>query len=153
MKLQAFRIVKARLAGQAFTGEGARRYGGRWNRPGSLVVYVASTRSLAMLEMLVHLQARQLLLSYVVFPVEFDDSLVTDVDRQSLPRDWRSSPVALEVQQIGDRWIASGVSPALRVPSVIVDSEFNYLLNPAHPKFSRITIGKKQPIIFDPRLK
>lgn len=153
MKLQGFRIVKARLARHAFTGDGARRYGGRWNSPGSPVIYLASTTSLAMLEMLVHLHARDLLSAYVVFPVEFEDTLVTEVDRKALPRDWRSSPASPQVQYIGDQWIAASASAVLRVPSAIVDHEFNYLLNPMHAQFGEIAIGKKQPIKFDPRLK
>lgn len=153
MKVQAYRIVKDRLAKDAFTGEGARLYGGRWNSPGRPVVYTASSASLAMLEMLVHLEARDLLRKYVLMEVEFHDSLVTAVNPQSLPGDWRSSPPAPEVQQFGDDWAASNNSAVLRVPSVIVPRESNYLLNPRHPQYGEITIGKKQPIEFDPRLK
>lgn len=153
MKVQAFRIVKDRLAKDAFIGDGARLYGGRWNSPGRPVVYTASSTSLAMLEMLVHFEARDLLRKYVLLEVEFDDSLVTNVDLQTLPRDWRSSPTAPEVRQFGDDWAASSNSAVLRVPSVIVPRESNFLLNPRHPQFDEITIGRKQPIDFDPRLK
>jgi RES domain-containing protein len=151
--LTGYRIVKARLAKDAFSGEGARLYGGRWNNPGSPVIYIASTTSLAMLEMLVHMQSRELLLKYVIFPVTFDDSLVTDVDLNKLPSDWRASPASPAVQAIGDRWIASGASAVLRVPSVVVESEFNYMLNPQHADFGDIDVGKMQQIAFDSRLK
>jgi len=153
VKRQAFRIVKARLAKEAFSGEGARLYGGRWNSPGSPVIYTASSISLAMLEMLVHIQSRDLLSKYVVFQVEFDESLVTEIDLKSLPSDWHTSPVAPEVQSVGDQWIASNASAVLRVPSALVDSESNYLLNPHHPQFKKIVVGKPQSIQFDPRLK
>ena len=106
-----------------------------------------------MLEMLVHMQSRELLLKYVIFPVEFDESLVTDIDAKKLPTDWRASPASPGVQAIGDRWIASGASAVLRVPSVVVESECNYVLNPQHPDFGKIDIGKMQQIAFDPRLK
>ena len=153
MKVHAFRIVKERLAKDAFTGEGARIYGGRWNSSGRPVVYTASSASLAMLEMLVHLEARDLLRKYVLLEIEFDDSLVTDVDIPSLPRDWRSSPTSPEVQRFGDDWAMLNHSAVLRVPSVIVPRESNYLLNPRHPRYGEIKIGKHQPIDFDPRLK
>lgn len=152
MTRQAFRIVKARLANTAFTGEGARLNGGRWNSPGVPMIYAASTISLAILEMLVHLQSRDLLLKYVLIPVTFDDSLVAEVGRKSLPRDWRASPVASEVQEIGDQWIAAHSSAVLRVPSAVVPTEANYLLNPNHPDFAEITVGEKQSIRLDPRL-
>ncbi len=153
MKLHAFRIVKQRLASDAFTGDGVRLYGGRWNRPGRAVVYTSASTSLAMLEMLVHLDARDLLRSYVLVEVEFDDSLVTALDIQALPRDWRSSPAMPEVQQLGDDWLASMRSVVLQVPSVIVPRESNYLLNPHHSQFVQLTISKSQPIAFDHRLK
>ncbi len=153
MKVHAFRIVKERLAKDAFTGEGARLYGGRWNSPGRPAVYTSSSQSLAMLEMLVHLQARHLLRTYVLLEVQFDDRLVTDVDSRRLPRDWRSSPAAPAVRQFGDDWVASNDSAVLRVPSAIVPREPNYLLNPRHRQFAELTIGKKYPIDFDARLK
>jgi RES domain-containing protein len=153
VKLQAYRIVKRDLAKSAFDGEGARAYGGRWNGPGVPMVYTSSTVALAMLEMLVHLQSRELLFSYVVYPITFDEKFVTAVDLKSLPRDWRASPVPPAVQQVGDDWVASDSSAVLRVPSVIVPDEVNYLLNPNHAQFSKIQMGKKQSVQFDPRLK
>lgn len=152
MTVRAWRIVKARHAASAFAGEGARQAGGRWTRPGIAVVYVAESVSLAMLEMLVHLQAREMLRSYRLFEVTFDDAWVTTVDRNALPATWRRSPPPTAVQQIGDTWIAEGKSAILKVPSVIVPTEWNYVLNPAHPRFARIAIGPARKIEFDPRL-
>lgn len=152
MKVSAWRIVKARHAASAFTGAGARQAGGRWNSPGSAAVYVSQSASLAMLEMLVHLPADELLNRYVLFDVTFDDVLVTAVNVRALPKTWRMSPPPIAVQQIGDAWIAGSRSAVLKVPSVIVPVEWNYVLNPAHPDFTRITIGRKQPVRFDKRL-
>ena len=148
----AWRIVKARLAVGAFTGEGARKFGGRWNSPGTALVYTAGSASLAMLEMLVHLESRELLKSYVTLEVTFDEALVADVDPAALPRNWRRSPAPPTVRRFGDDWIAAASSAVLRVPSVLVAAEWNYLLNPAHPDFARIVIGPKLPLRFDPRL-
>jgi RES domain-containing protein len=152
MTLSAWRIVKARHAGGAFSGAAARTFGGRWNSPGTAVVYLAGSMSLALLEMLVHLQAHELLKRYVLFEATFDDTLVQSVDVKRLPRTWRRSPPSAMVQRVGDEW-ASGMSSAvLRVPSVIVPTEWNYLLNPAHRDFGGIAIGPRKLIEFDPRL-
>lgn len=152
MTIHAWRIVKARHAAQAFSGEGARQSGGRWNSPGVAVVYAAGSASLAMLEVLVHLQSQELLKKYVLFEVTFDESLLTTIDLKSLPRTWRRSPPPTAAQHVGDQWITGGASAVLRVPSTIVLGEWNYLLNPAHKDFSSIAIGPRQPARFDPRL-
>jgi RES domain-containing protein len=152
MTVRAWRIVKAKHAAHAFSGEGAKRSGGRWNSPGVAVIYASGSVPLAMLEMLIHLQSQELLKRYVLFEVTFDESLVTTVDRRTLPKTWGKSPPSAVVQRVGDVWVAGGESAVLRVPSVVVPHEWNYLLNPGHPDFRRITIGPKQPVWFDPRL-
>ncbi|MGA2496443.1 MAG: RES family NAD+ phosphorylase [Tepidisphaeraceae bacterium] len=152
MRLSAWRIVKAKHAASAFSGIGARLAGGRWNSPGHAVVYTSASASLAMLEMLVHLQSEELLRRYVLFEVTLDDSLVTTVTQTSMPKTWRKSPPPAALQRIGDAWLAAGTSAILRIPSVIVPAECNYLLNPAHSDFARIIIGPKMPAQFDPRL-
>lgn len=152
MILHAWRIVKSKHAAGAFTGNGAKQSGGRWNSPGRAVVYTAGSASLAMLELLVHLQADELLKYYVLFPVAFDERWVMTLPLRSLPRLWRRSPPPRAVQALGDRWIAGARSAVLRVPSAIVAGECNYLLNPAHADMGRIRIGPKQPIRFDRRL-
>lgn len=152
MTIHAWRIIKAKHSAAAFSGEGARKYGGRWNSPGVAIVYSAGSISLAILEMLVNSESQELMKQYVVFEVVFDDALATAMDLAALPKTWRRSPPPLSVQGIGDKWIADGHSSVLRVPSVIVPTEFNYLLNPTHPDFAKIQIGPKQPVRIDPRL-
>jgi RES domain-containing protein len=152
MKLRAWRITKAKHAAAAFSGYGAKVYGGRWNSRGTAMVYAAGSTSLAILEMLVHLTVPELLQRYVVFEITFEASRVKTIDAARLPRSWRRSPAPASVQRLGDVWAASGASAVLKVPSVIVPNEWNYLLNPGHVDFAKITIGPKQPIKFDPRL-
>jgi RES domain-containing protein len=153
VNLHAWRIVKARHASSAFTGEGARRFGGRWNSPGVAVIYAAATTSLALLEMLVHIQDGDLLPSYVLFRVRFSSNLVSEFDRRQLPRNWRSPAAMAATRVIGDTWVAKAQSPVLAVPSVIVPHERNYLINPAHPHYARVARGPKQPLRLDPRLR
>jgi RES domain-containing protein len=115
-------------------------------------VYTAGSTSLAILEMLVHLQVDELLRRYVIFEVAFDESLMKTIARANLPRTWRRSPPPATAQQVGDDWVAGASSAVLQLPSVIVPTEWNYLLNPAHPDFAKIAVGPKQPIKFDARL-
>lgn len=151
MKRQAWRIVKARHAATAFTGEGASRFGGRWHSRGTWIAYTSATKALAALETLVHLNP-PVRFRYVAFPVTFDDALVETIRAATLPADWKDEPPPASGQAIGDRWIREARSAVLELPSVIVPSESNYLLNPAHPDFRRVAIGKPVPFAFDPRL-
>ncbi len=148
---RAWRIVRENHAATALDGEGARRYGGRWNSPGTRVVYASATLSLAALELLVHLLP-PVRFRYVAIPIEFDDGLVEVVSMDSLPIEWTEEPPPQSTQWMGDRWVEEGRSAVLRLPSVIVPTEPNYLLNPAHPDFRKVRIGAPAPFAFDPRL-
>jgi RES domain-containing protein len=150
--ITAWRIVKKRYVDSAFDGDAARRFGGRWNSPGTPVVYVASTRSLAALEMVVHLDRSTLLASFVLIPCEFDERLMTTVDRRILPASWRGDPPPPELAAIGDAWVKQATSAVLAVPSAIIDEENNFLLNPAHKEFSEISVGASLDFTFDERL-
>jgi RES domain-containing protein len=150
--MQAWRITQQKHAKTAFSGDGARLYGGRWNSPGVAMVYAAQSQSLAVLEVLVHLEGPELLRKYVFLEATFDPSLVIELDRPSLPKNWRSDPVPKAVQAIGDRWALSGESAVLRVPSVLVPDESNFLLNPRHPDFAKITVSRPNAFRFDGRL-
>ena len=147
----AWRLTKTKYLSAAWDGEGARKAGGRWNSPGVPVVYVSATLSLALVEILVHLSA-EILPAYSAMPVEFDEAVVTAVPPARLPREWKDSPPPPATQAVGDDWVASGASAVLRVPSVVVPGEFNFVLNPAHRDFARIRIGAATPFPFDPRL-
>lgn len=152
MTVSAWRIVKRKLARDAFSGEGARQFGGRWNRPGVAMVYTAGSRSLAALEIIVHLDAPDLLAEYVVIGVEIDDRLLTRVDEAALPKRWWADPAPAKLQDMGDAWAASNASVALEVPSATITAESNFLLNPGHPDFGKLRIGKPERFRFDPRL-
>jgi RES domain-containing protein len=147
----AWRIVKKRHVSNAFDGEGARVNGGRWNSVGVPAVYTAGSISLAMLEMLVH-EEPPLVSSYGVIPVKFDDALVENLKVSSLPRNWNAYPAPAAVVRIGDDWLRSRRGAVLRVPSAIVASESNYLLNPVHKGFSAIVIGDPENLPIDSRL-
>jgi RES domain-containing protein len=115
------------------------------------MIYTAQSQSLAVLEVLVHLDSPELLKKYVLFEVAVDEAYVDALDPSKLPRNWTVDPAPSEVQTIGDDWAAGGTSAVLRVPSTLVPGESNFLLNPRHPDFRKLRIGKALPFLFDPR--
>src|SRR5688572_21585812 len=138
-RLKSYRIVKRKFAAAAFSGAGARLYGGRWNSIGVSVVYTSSTIALALLEWRAHL-SQWPAPPVLVIEIEFDSSLILSPAR--LPKGWMSTPAPPSNALIGDKWAKSGKSSILKLPSAIVPDEYNYLLNPNHPDFSKIRIGK-----------
>ena len=152
MMREAWRIVKTKYASQAFDGEGARQFGGRWNSIGRRVVYTSSSLSLAILELLVHLETSAILPAYSLFCIQLEESLIWHLPGDTLPTHWRETPAPSELRFIGDQWLTEERSVALAVPSVIVPQEENFLLNPGHPDFARLTIKPPQPFSFDERL-
>lgn len=150
--LSAWRIVNARHAETAFSGEGARRYGGRWNSPGVAVVNVAGHQSLAVLEVLAKARSESPRDEYVLIPASWDEALTETLSARALPGDWQALPPRSTTKILGDRWVLEARSAVLAVPSAIIPAEQNYLLNPAHPDFRRIKFGKPMPFVFDARL-
>lgn len=152
MSITAWRITKRKHAKTAFNGSGARKYGGRWNSPGTAIVYAAETQSLAVLEMLVHVEQPDLLQDYVLIGVTISEGLMETLDQTQLPRNWRSAIPSLPLRALGDKWAAEQSSVALRVPSALVPAESNFLLNPAHADFQKLVIGDPVDFAFDERL-
>lgn len=151
MPLTVWRLVTRRFADTAFSGEGARLYGGRWNHKGVPMVYTAASQSLAMLEMLV--QDEPLRANYMMIPATLPDTLAIEhIDAARLPADWRDHPARETLQAMGSEWARQKYSAVLAVPSAVIPAETNYLLNPAHPAFAEIEIGEAQLFITDLRL-
>ncbi len=150
--LTVWRLVTARYARSAFSGEGARLYGGRWNRKGVAVVYASESQSLAMLESLV--QDEPLRARYFVIAATIPKSVrIERIGVEQLPADWRDFAVREQLQTIGTEWARKNASAVLAVPSAVVPAETNYLLNPVHPHFKHIEIGKPRALVTDLRLR
>jgi RES domain-containing protein len=145
-----WRIDKPRR--NAFSGEGARRFGGRWNSPGVAVVYLSEHQSLAALEIFVHLQPLVPQDKYLAYFVEWDEAQMEVLSAKKLPLDWRVSPPGSATMRQGDQWVAEARSAVLAVPSAIVPAERNFLLNPAHPTFGQLRLHKPMSFAFDHRL-
>jgi len=130
-------------------GKGAELKGGRWNSPGLPVVYTSAHLSLAVLEVLVHLE------------VDFEDlpedyvSVEIDVPGKIRPAVFNNNidiHNTLETRNYGDRWLMSAQSAALDVPSAVVPKERNVCLSPKHAEFVTIQTVSTEPFSFDQRL-
>jgi RES domain-containing protein len=147
-------VWRLTLKGHAASdGEGARRYGGRWNRPGTPVIYTSGTLSLAVLEYLVHVDSDILPDSLHSFRVTIPGDLrVETIHTSDLPNDWRDTTIPVSLQELGSSWVVRARSSVLKVPSVVIPHEWNYVLNPAHPEFPRIAWDRGTRFSFDLRL-
>jgi RES domain-containing protein len=109
-------------------------------------------KSLAALELRVHIDTTKKIKRYQSFAFRFDENLMEVFRAGSLPNDWRQEPPLPSVQQLGDAWVQSATPPILAVPSVLIPDELNCLLNPRHTHFAKIETGKPTDFAFDPRL-
>lgn len=131
-------------------GEGARRAGGRWNSAARIVVYMAESVALAVLENLVHMSRQDFPAGYVCVAAVLPDSIAIATERDIRLR--FNAHRELTSQALGDRWIDSRETAVLEVASAIIPGEHNYLLNPAHADFSRINVDPPALFHFDSRL-
>lgn len=153
--MQLFRIAATQFAAQT-DGEGARRYGGRWNLIGDPVLYMAEDLSLAILETVVHANPRRKLKrSLLVLNVPEHASLETIT---TLPKSWNDYPSIAATAQIGSLWIREKRSLLLRVPSAVTSGtepdlwSYNVLVNPYHPEFKDVVVDRVIPWHPDTRL-
>lgn len=151
--LNIYRLVHQKWADQAFDGEGARLYGGRWNSKGQSCVYTAGSEALAILEILVHLNNRAALKQYRLFQLVINTEQLLTVSLTNLPPSWRQQPAGADSARIGDDWLSQSASLALAVPSVIAPREQNILLNPEHMTYQAcIQSVIELDFLADPRL-
>jgi len=147
-----WRISRAKYARAAFAGDGARLFAGRWNPTGVRMVYTSSSLALAAVETFVHLDPGVAPDDLVSLRAVIAPSVkVERIAEKDLPADWRAAE-NMQLRKIGAEWAASLRSVALEVPSVVIDGEWNVLLNPAHLQFAKIEIGEPRPFRFDGRM-
>ncbi|MGI9115687.1 MAG: hypothetical protein DLM52_03715 [Chthoniobacterales bacterium] len=147
-----WRIVKAKHAGGAFSGEGARIFAGRWNSAGVSMVYCSENLALAALEILVHCQPVAMGDRWRAFRVTWNEALMSAIDSKSLPRGWNAQPPGPASQRIGDEWVETRRSAVLAVSSVIIPLERTFLLNPKHRDFIKIKHRAAGEFALDQRL-
>jgi RES domain-containing protein len=147
-----WRICRRRYAAEAASGEGARRYGGRWNSRGVRVVYASTSLSLAAVETFVNLEPNLRPADLVSIEGAIPGAVQTiTLDVKALPARWYETR-GESLHRFGDEWIRDGRSAALLVPSAAIRGERNVLLNPAHAEFSKIEFRDPEPFEFDARM-
>ena len=147
-----FRLSKSRYS-HDLSGKGAEKAGGRWNTKGSAVLYTGESRALCTAEIAVHLPLGIVPTEYELVTIEIPDTVsIQAVSVDELPDDWNALPPTRATQAIGDQWVKEGNSLVLQVPSVVIQGDFNYLVNPAHPDFGRVQRLSIEPFGFDERL-
>ncbi|HKL15267.1 MAG TPA: RES family NAD+ phosphorylase [Balneolaceae bacterium] len=150
--MKLYRILRKKYI-RDLSGEGARLVGGRWNPKGVPLVYTSTHESLAALETLVHSPMRNLPHDLHLAVLNFPDNLpIRAIDKKDLPNRWMDFPAPSKLKSLGEEWYRAKTHIALKVPSAIISSEFNILLNPLHSKFNTISIEDVRPFTFDPRL-
>lgn len=153
-RLHLWRVEKEIFVSTARTGERARVAGGRWNSPGLAAIYCGESLALSVLEILVHaITAQERADPRVWIALSLPQKVCRTVAIKRLPRGWDNPVIHPETAAIGDRWLRSGISVALRVPSAIVPGEWNCILNSAHPQFRKLVRWSKPVALnLDPRL-
>jgi RES domain-containing protein len=149
--MHIFRLCKEKYT--ALDGYGAFLYGGRWNSPGKAVVYGAENRALAALEFLVGIEHHRELGKLVMLTIEVPEGLKhEEIPQNELPENWRQFPAPQLLAKLGDEWLQRGTACLLKVPSVHIPEEHNYLLTPRHPDFAQIKVLEQKPFQFDDRV-
>ena len=150
--MRIWRICRARYAAEAFSGHGARRFGGRWNTPGVPMVYASSSLALAAIELFVHLEPNQQPDDLVSIAAELPKGEpASRLEPDKLPASWWTDDVE-PLRALGDKWIRDATSLAIQVPSAALRVEWNVLVNPLHEKIAQVKIESPQPFHFDARM-
>lgn len=150
--MKVFRLCHTSYA-HRLDGEGASKYGGRWNSKSVPIVYTAESRSLALLEVLVHTDIRNMKDNFAMVEIEVPDEAVChEIHRDSLGQGWNRFPSTRDTVHFGDDFIRKKSSLLLRVPSSIIEGECNILINPNHEGFSDVKVGSIKNFTFDDRL-
>lgn len=147
-----YRIVRD-IYRNDLSGEGAEKYGGRWNSIGVRALYCCENRSLALLEVLVNTHVRTILKNFVIVSIEIpDDRNLFFSDASSLPINWKEFPINSSTRKFGDSILLKENYLGFKIPSSIMPFEYNYVLNPLHPDFNTIKIIDVKPFEIDTRL-
>ena len=150
--MRVFRLSREKYK-DSLSGFGAALNGQRWNSKGTEVIYTAQSRALATAEVAVHLSLGLLPRDYFMVEIDIPDSvMIAEVNLNELPQGWDAVPAGPFTRMFGDSFVFENKYAVLRVPSVVVSGDFNFVINPYHPDFQKISIVKTSPFPFDARL-
>lgn len=150
--MKLYRLSKLKYS-QDLSGKGAELSGGRWNSKGTPIIYTSQSIALATTEVAVHIPLGILPKGYVVITYEVPDSvIIQELDESLIPLDYKSIPHSHSTQVIGDEFLQNKRSLILKVPSVVINGDLNYLINPLHSDITKISILSVNKYEFDERL-
>ncbi|MCC4276128.1 RES family NAD+ phosphorylase [Marinomonas communis] len=150
--MKLFRLCRLEFSDTAFDGYGARTYGGRWNPKGTSCAYLGESKSVCLLETVVHLHDASALDQFAMLSIEVPDQLILKFPEDALPKNWQAYPAPPELADLGAEWLDSQASLILLVPSVI-SGDYCALLNPNHPRCKEITsLAQREAFRIDQRL-
>ena len=149
--MQVYRITKRKYASD-ISGTGAALYPGRWNKKGTPVLYAGENKEIALLETLVHIPP-MLSPQLDIVTLEIPEDSMSVLTIKDLPSNWHHFPAPTILSEIGQQWIDEGTTVALKVPSSIIHTSHNIILNCKHQVYSMVKILEQHPFYFDLRLK
>lgn len=151
--MRVFRVCRKPFARAPLDGRGGLFVSGRWHTARHLVTYASESLALASLEVLVHCDADLLPTDLIAIEILIPRTVkLAELSVSRLPRTWRKYPGPASLQRLGDAWLNLSRGCVLRVPSAIVPTESNFLINPRHPDMAKISAVRKFDFRFDPRL-
>ncbi|MEP7127482.1 MAG: RES family NAD+ phosphorylase [Chitinophagales bacterium] len=147
-----YRICKRKFQ-KDLSGNGAAISGGRWNTKGFHMIYTSESRALCVTEIAVHIPLGIIPKDYALVQFQIHSTIkIYEVKEQTLPAEWNEFPFHNLTQKLGDEFLKANRYAVMKVPSAVVQGEFNYLLNPAHDEFKKIVLLNTEPFNFDKRL-
>ncbi|MCB0278290.1 MAG: RES family NAD+ phosphorylase [Calditrichaeota bacterium] len=149
--MHLYRICSSRYATD-LSGSGAALYGGRWNKKGQFVLYCGESKEIALLETIVHVPP-QIAPDLSLITLEIPDQSCLEMGIEQLPANWRNYPAPIVLAELGAEWYRDGQYLALKVPSCIIDTAWNYILNCSHPDFTQVQIISTELFPYDQRLQ
>lgn len=145
-----YRLSKTQYADD-LDGTGAKLFGGRWNHIDTPCIYTSSSRSLAVLEYSVNVNVDFIPRALSICIFEIDESQIREIRIKKLPGDWKDIPAPFSTKDFGTKLLQKGIS-VLKIPSIVIPDEFNYILNPLANQKSFKLLEKKD-FVYDLRIK
>jgi RES domain-containing protein len=150
--MEVFRLARKKYPIE-LSGKGAALVGARWNSKGTEIIYTAQNRALAMAEVVVHLSLATMPSDFVMLTIAIPSTVpILELPANQLPLDWNTFPAPFDTALIGDHFVQQNEFAVLKVPSAVVQGDYNYLINPHHKDFTQIQIVDQVDFPFDQRI-
>lgn len=150
--MEVYRVGATKYAGD-LSGEGAKLFGGRWNHKTVPCIYTSQSRALAILEYIVNINIDEIPRALSITTFDIPQSEMRLISEDKLPGNWRETPVPSSTKDFGTALLKSLTFAIYKIPSGLMNEEFNFLLNPLHPQHKLFKIIEIKDFIYDVRIK